>query len=87
MNEYTLDPSAHGCGRNTDTRKQRPASPAAFLQAILDSEGLTLTEQLDALQAAYAAVSRKLQTETHARPVIWDAMSEHHAVEGMGAGV
>ena len=73
------------------TRKPRPASPAAFLQAILDSEGLTLTEQLDALQAAYAAVSRKLQTETHARPVIWDAMSEHHAVaaarDGMGVGV
>lgn len=72
------------------TRKPRPASHSAFLQAILDAEGLTLAEQLDALQAAYTAVLRKLQTETHARPVIWDAMAEHHAVAAarvsMGAG-
>ncbi len=49
--------------------KQSPASTEAFLQAILDAEGLTLTEQYKALHAALSAVVRKQMIEVHGRPV------------------
>ena len=47
----------------------RPASTEAFLQAVLDSEGLSLDEQRQALHAALTAVIRKQMIETHARAV------------------
>ena len=46
-----------------------PASPAAFLQAILDAEGLTLAQQKDALHAALSADIRKQMQETFDRRV------------------
>jgi hypothetical protein len=46
-----------------------PASPAAFLQAILDAEGLTLAQQKEALHAALSAVIRKQMQETFDRRV------------------
>ena len=49
--------------------KQKPASPSAFVQAVLDIEGLTLQEQYDVLQLATAAVNRKRQEESHNRKV------------------
>jgi hypothetical protein len=49
--------------------KQRPASTAAFLQAVLETEGLTLDEQRKALHEALSAVIRKQMIETHARAV------------------
>ncbi len=49
--------------------KQRPASTAAFLQGVLDAEGLTLDEQRKALHEALSAVIRKQMIETHARAV------------------
>jgi hypothetical protein len=47
----------------------RPASTEAFLQAVLDNEGLSLGEQKQALHAALTAVIRKQMIETHARAV------------------
>jgi len=44
-------------------------SPAAFLQAILDAEGLTPTQQKEALHAALSAVIRKQMQETFERRV------------------
>ena len=49
--------------------KFTPASPEALLLAILDSEGLTLAEQYNALHAALSAVVRRQMTEVHGRPV------------------
>jgi hypothetical protein len=49
--------------------KHRPASTAAFLQAVLETEGLTLDEQRKALHEALSAVIRKQMIETHARAV------------------
>jgi hypothetical protein len=49
--------------------KQRPASTAAFLQAVLETEGLTLDEQRKGLHEALSAVIRKQMIETHARAV------------------
>jgi hypothetical protein len=49
--------------------KQGPASTAAFLQAVLETEGLTLDEQRKALHEALSAVIRKQMIETHARAV------------------
>ena len=46
-----------------------PASPAAFLQAILDAEGLTLAQQKEALHTALSAVIRRQMQETHERKV------------------
>ena len=46
-----------------------PASPAAFIQAILDAEGLTLAQQKEALHAALSAVIRRQMIETHERSV------------------
>jgi hypothetical protein len=46
-----------------------PSSPAAFLQAILDAEGLTLAQQKEALHAALSAVIRKQMQETFDRRV------------------
>lgn len=46
-----------------------PASPAAFLQAILDAEGLTLAQQKEAPRAALSAVIRKQMQETFERRV------------------
>jgi hypothetical protein len=46
-----------------------PASPAAFLQAILDAEGLSLAQQKEALHAALSAVIRKQMQETFERRV------------------
>jgi hypothetical protein len=46
-----------------------PASPAAFLQAILDAEGLTLAQQKEALHAALSAIIRKQMQETFERRV------------------
>ena len=46
-----------------------PASPAAFIQAILDAEGLTLAQQKEALHAALSAVIRKQMHETFERRV------------------
>ena len=46
-----------------------PASPAAFLQAILDAEGLTLAQQKEALHTALSAVIRKQMQETFERRV------------------
>ena len=46
-----------------------PASPAAFLQAIMDQEGLTLAQQKEALHAALSAVIRRQMQETHERDV------------------
>ena len=46
-----------------------PASPTAFLQAILDAEGLTLAQQKEALHAALSAVIRKQMQETFERRV------------------
>ena len=48
---------------------ENPASPAAFLQAILDAEGLTLAQQKEALHAALSAVIRKQMKETVERRV------------------
>ena len=45
------------------------ASPAAFIQAILDAEGLTLAQQKEALHAALSAVIRKQMQETFERRV------------------
>ena len=50
-------------------RKPRMASDAAFLQAIMDAEGLTLEQQKIALQSALTAVLLKLQAQTHERTV------------------
>ena len=47
----------------------RPASTEAFLQAVLESEGLSLEEQKQALHAALTAVIRRQMIETHARAV------------------
>ena len=44
-------------------------SPAAFLQAIMDQEGLTLTQQKEALHAALSAVIRRQMQETFERRV------------------
>jgi len=44
-------------------------SPAAFLQAILDAEGLTLTQQKEALHTALSAVIRRQMQETFERRV------------------
>jgi hypothetical protein len=49
--------------------KPRPASHAAFLQAILDAEGLTLAEQKKALHDALSAVIRKQMQIAHERNV------------------
>ena len=49
--------------------KARPASTSAFIQSVLDAEGLTLEQQFDALQDALSAVNRKIQAETHERAV------------------
>jgi hypothetical protein len=49
--------------------KARPASTAALLQAILDTEGLTLAEQKQALHAALSAVIRKQMQAAHERRV------------------
>jgi hypothetical protein len=49
--------------------KARPASTPAFLLAILDTEGLTLAEQKQALHAALSAVIRKQMQAAHERPV------------------
>ena len=46
-----------------------PASPAAFLQAILDAEGLSLPQQKEALHAALSAVIRRQMQETFERRV------------------
>jgi hypothetical protein len=46
-----------------------PASPAAFLQALLDAEGLSLAQQKEALHAALSAVIRKQMQETFERRV------------------
>ena len=46
-----------------------PASPAAFIQAILDAEGLTLAQQKEALHAALSAVIRRQMQETFERDV------------------
>ena len=43
---------------------ENPASPAAFIQAILDAEGMTLAQQKEALHAALSAVIRKQMQET-----------------------
>ena len=48
---------------------ENPASPAAFLQAILDAEGLTLAQQKEALHAALSAVIRKQMQETFEKRV------------------
>ena len=48
---------------------ENPASPAAFIQAILDAEGLTLAQQKEALHAALSAVIRKQMQETFERRV------------------
>ena len=44
-----------------------PASPAAFIQAILGAEGLTLAQQKEALHEALSAVIRRQMIETHER--------------------
>jgi len=49
--------------------KEFPASTSALLQAILDSEGLTLEEQKQALHEALSAVIRKQMQATHERLV------------------
>ena len=46
-----------------------PASPAAFLQAIMDQEGLTLAQQKEVLHAALSAVIRRQMQETFERRV------------------
>ena len=46
-----------------------PASPAAFLQAILDAEGLTLAQQKETLHTALSAVIRRQMQETFERRV------------------
>jgi hypothetical protein len=46
-----------------------PASSAAFLQALLDAEGLSLAQQKEALHAALSAVIRKQMQETFERRV------------------
>jgi hypothetical protein len=53
----------------TPARKPRMASDAAFLQAIMDAEGMTLEQQKTALQKALTAVLVKLQAQTHERNV------------------
>ena len=44
-------------------------SPAAFLQAILDAEGMTLAQQKEALHTALSAVIRRQMQETFERRV------------------
>ena len=48
---------------------ENPASPAAFIQAILDAEGLTLAQQKEALHAALSAVIRRQMQEAFERRV------------------
>ena len=49
--------------------KARPASTSAFIQSILDLEGIPLDKQRDALQDALGAVNRRMQAEIHERAV------------------
>jgi hypothetical protein len=50
-------------------KHSRPASNSAFVLAILDTEGLTLAEQKQALHAALSAVIRKQMQAAHERRV------------------
>ena len=50
-------------------KKLQPASDAAFLQAIMDGEGLSLDEQYRALSQALTAVNRKRQEAIQMRAV------------------